>query len=108
MSTQRLAKWRAVFAGWQLGTRPKGDPECDAVSDHRELSILMRAELNALVGLLVDKGVFTQQEFTDRLEAEAEHLSQAYARRFPGIKATDAGLEMVPHIAADTMRGWKP
>jgi hypothetical protein len=21
----RLTKWRAFFAGWQLGTRPKGD-----------------------------------------------------------------------------------
>ena len=29
-----LAKWRTLLAGWQLGTRPKGDPECDAVSDH--------------------------------------------------------------------------
>jgi hypothetical protein len=26
-----LAKWRGLFAGWQLGTRPKGDPESDAV-----------------------------------------------------------------------------
>jgi hypothetical protein len=31
---QKLAKWRLIFAGWQLGTRLKGDPECDAVRDH--------------------------------------------------------------------------
>ena len=35
----RLTKWRSVFAGWQLGTRAKGDPECDAVRDHREVTI---------------------------------------------------------------------
>jgi len=38
-----LAKWRAHFSGWQLGTRPKGDPEGDAVRDHREATILLRA-----------------------------------------------------------------
>lgn len=31
-----VCKWRSLFAGWQLGTRPKGDPESDAVRDHRE------------------------------------------------------------------------
>src|SRR5205809_59165 len=44
----RLTKWRSVFAGWQLGTRPLGDPECDAVRDHREVTILMRAELTTI------------------------------------------------------------
>jgi hypothetical protein len=37
----RLCKWRAIFAGWQLGTRAKGDPESDAVRDHREVTILI-------------------------------------------------------------------
>lgn len=49
----RLTRWRTLFAGWQLGTRPKGDPECDAVADHRELSVLLRAEVTALTGLLL-------------------------------------------------------
>jgi hypothetical protein len=105
---QRLAKWRTVFAGWQLGTRAKGDPESDAVRDHREISILMRAELNALVGLLVKNGVFTAEEWTAALDREAEQLSADYTRRFPGFKATDYGLEISPAIAADTTRGWRP
>ena len=108
MSTQRLAKWRTVFAGWQLGTRAKGDPESDAVRDHREVTMLMRAELNALVGLLVEHKVFTAQEFTDRVETEAEWLSKQYEKKFPGFKATDDGLVMTTAIAADTMRGWRP
>ena len=105
---QRLAKWRAVFAGWQLGTRAKGDPESDAVRDHREVTILMRAELNTMVGLLVAKGVFTAEEWTAALDREAEQLSADYARRFPGFKATDYGLEISTAIAADTTRGWLP
>ncbi len=107
-ATQRLAKWRVLFAGWQLGTRPKGDPEGDAVRDHREITILLRAEMNALLGLLVAKGICTAEEFTVALEREADLLSADYARRFPGIRAADHGLEFVPHIAADTMRGWRP
>ena len=107
-ATQRLAKWRTLFAGWQLGTRAKGDPEGDAVRDHREVTILLRAEMNALLGLLVEKGVCTAEEFTVALEREADLLSADYARRFPGIRAADHGLEFVPHIAADTMRGWRP
>ena len=107
-ATQRLAKWRTLFAGWQLGTRAKGDPEGDAVRDHREVTILLRAEMNALLGLLVAKGICTAEEFAVALEREADLLSADYARRFPGIRAADHGLEFVPHIAADTMRGWRP
>lgn len=107
-ATQRLAKWRTLFAGWQLGTRAKGDPEGDAVRDHREVTILLRAELSALLSLLCDKGVFTVEEFTAALEHEANLLSADLSRRFPGIRATDQGLEFIPHIAADTMKGWRP
>ena len=107
-ATQRLAKWRTLFAGWQLGTRAKGDPEGDAVRDHREVTILLRAEMNALLGLLVAKGICTAEEFTVALEREADLLSADYSRKFPGIRAADHGLEFVPHIAADTMRGWRP
>lgn len=105
---QRLAKWRVVFAGWQLGTRAKGDPECDAVRDHRELSILMRAELNALAGLLIEKGIFSAVEYTAALEREAEQLSLDYQRRFPGARATDSGMDLNLALWRDTTRGWKP
>ena len=51
----RLTKWKMVFAGWQLGTRPVGDPECDAVRDHREVTILLRAEITTLLALSLRK-----------------------------------------------------
>lgn len=105
---ERLGKWRTVFAGWQLGTRAKGDPESDAVRDHRELSMALRADVNALTGILIRKGVFTAEEYTAQLQEEAKHLCEEYERRFPGFKATDYGLEMNLQIARDTMAGWKP
>lgn len=104
---QRLAKWRLLFAGWQLGTRPKGDPESDAVRDHREATLMLRAEVSALVGLLIAKGAFTADEFHASLGEEAERLSADLSRRFPGITAVDEGLRM-DERAAETMKGWRP
>lgn len=105
-SLQRLAKWRNLLTGWQLGTRPKGDPEGDAVRDHREATLLLRAEQSALVVLLIEKGVFTLDEWQRQVEFEADALSEAMSRRFPGVVATDSGLRM-DQRAAETMRGWK-
>jgi len=107
-SLNRLAKWRSVFAGWQLGTRPKGDPESDAVRDHREVTLLLRAEVNALTKLLTDKGTFTIEEFKTQLTEEADYLSAAMEKKFPGMKATDTGIQMDTQIACETMKSWKP
>ena len=104
----RLAKWRSVLAGWQLGTRPKGDPECDAVRDQRELLLLIRAELNALAALCLEKRLFTAEEWDSTLAREADELSASLAERFPGFRATDVGLEMDSKVAAATTKGWRP
>lgn len=106
----RLAKWRAVFAGWQLGTRPSSDAECQAVRDHREVTIMLRAEVSALTGLLLAKGVITAGEFDDALGTEAEQLSADYAKRFPGIRATDDGITYDVAVLQEheTMKGWRP
>ncbi len=71
---------------------------------HRELSILLRAEVTALAGLLIRKGVFTQQEWQDALEAEAIQLDQDYSDANPGWSSTPDGLSMKLPEAADTMR----
>lgn len=104
----RMGKWRTIFTGWQLGTRAKGDPEGDAVRDHREATMMLRAEVSALSQVLVKKGIFTAEEYTDQVHEECRLLCKMYERKFPGIKATDDGLTMNAEIAADTMRGWKP
>lgn len=57
-----ITKWRAIFCGWQLGTRLVGDPECDAVRDHREVSILQRVELSAIKQILVGQADFSQED----------------------------------------------
>jgi hypothetical protein len=103
----RLAKWRSHFAGWQLGTRPKGDPECDAIRDHREATLLLRAEVSALTGLLLHKGICTPDELDVAGELEADLLCEALSKRWPGVTATDEGLSYDKR-ALEWMKGWKP
>jgi hypothetical protein len=105
---QRLCKWRSVFAGWQLGTRKKGDPESDAVRDHREVTILLRAEVNAIAELMIAKGIVTAEEFTRQVAEAAEQLNAAYERKFPGMKAELDGIHYDVQVAAQTMKGWLP
>lgn len=105
---ERLAKWRSVFAGWQLGTRSDTDPECQAVRDHREATMLLRAEVSALVQLLIAKGVFTTAEYQEQIQVECRYLCEMYEKRFPGFRATDFGMKIDPNTAAATTRGWKP
>lgn len=100
----RVCKWRRFFVGWQLGSRLKNDPEANALSDHRELSIMLRVEVNALAALLISKGVFTHAEYADACGSEAETLDATYQQRFPGFKSSDAGMVLEVQIASDTMR----
>lgn len=103
----RLTKWRVLFTGWQLGTRDKGDPEGDAVRDHREATILLRAEVSALTGLLARKDVFTENEWLEALKNEADLLNADYEKRFPGVKTTNDGLVLDKRVLP-WMKGWKP
>lgn len=106
----KLAKWRILFTGWQLGTRVKGDPEGDAVRDHREVTILLRAEVSALTAILVTKGICTREDFEAALTTEAMLLDRDYEQRFPGVESDESGLKMdAARIKlAGWMNGWKP
>lgn len=102
-----VAKWRVLFVGWQVGTRPKGDPEGDAIRDHREATIMLRAEMSALTALLREKGVIADNEWLAALEREAKLLNRDYERRFPGVTASESGLTFDKR-ALPWMKGWKP
>jgi hypothetical protein len=106
-SLNRLTKWRTVLAGWQLGTRPKGDPESDAVRDSWEAQLILRTEVTALVALLIEKQVFSRIEWEKQVAFEAEELQRALERRFVGVQATDSGLIIHPE-AAEWMQHFRP
>lgn len=100
----KLAKWRNVFVSWQLGTRLDTDGECKAVKDHREVTILMRAEISALTGLLIKKGIITQPQFEAALVSEAGQLDHDYEGKFPGFSTSLDGVQMDLPEAAATMK----
>lgn len=106
-SLNRLGKWRTFFAGWQLGTRPIGDPESDAVRDHREATLILRTELSALVELAFRKNLFTMEEWDEEIIKQAEDLMRLLEHSYPGVRATDDGLQ-IDARAKETMKGWKP
>lgn len=104
MAMNRVARWRSWFAAWQLGTRSDTDGECRAVKEHREATILLRAELNALLALLVAKGVFTEQEFYEASIAAANALDKNFSTAYPGVTATEYGLSYNMELIAATMK----
>lgn len=109
---QRLTKWRRVFAAWQfgpdhlLGDNANCPAPVHAVRDHREVTMLMRAELSALVILLVQKGVFTTGEYEAQLEVEATHLDVIYEQKFPGFIAGDDGITLHNPEALQTLQSF--
>lgn len=104
----RLAKWRTIFTGWQLGTRSKFDPEAAAVRDAAESRLILRAEVSALVALLVQKEVITKEEWEAQLIFEADNLEGELERLFPGASASDEGMVLDPVVFAQTAKGWRP
>ena len=106
----RLAKWRAHYAGWMLGTRLKDDPECQAVRDLFEKLLLLRAEASAQTALMISKGICTAEEFTNQLEEEAKHLMRALEEAWPGARAGDDGMhyDLKTVRVAGWQRNWKP
>lgn len=99
----KLCKWRAFFASWQLGTRTENDGELRAVKHQRELFILLRVDASALAGLLLKKGVVTQEEYQEAMLLEAKQLDHTYEEAFPGFRSTDDGMSMKMPEAHETM-----
>jgi hypothetical protein len=52
------------------------DPDLAALD--RDLSVIVRAEVEALIALLVRKGVFSQEEFDEDMERVARLLIPGY------------------------------
>ena len=100
---KRLTKWRAILAGWQLGSKAKGQPACDAVRDHREATLVVRAELDALTATLISTGVLNHEEYLKALALAADRNNALLEKRFPGVKTTEQGIELDRDLAKPWM-----
>lgn len=103
-ATQRLCKWRTVFVGWMLGTVADDKPGVKAYRDRCDAVLMMRVEINALTALLIEKHVFTVDEFMAQIVTECEHKQLELEAMFPGYKATDTGISIDVVQAAVTNR----
>jgi hypothetical protein len=107
LALNKLSKWRMVFAGWQLGTRAKTDPEAQAVRDMVERSLIMRAEVTAISRILWSKGLCTLIELHEVIAEEAEALDKMLEKKFPGFTSTQKGM-VTDERVAETTKGWRP
>lgn len=101
-AVNKLGKWRSVLVGWMVGTRSKDAPGVQALRDAAEARLILRSEVNALTALLIEKGVFTVDEFKKQVALECEEYCQALERVFPGYRATDEGIAIQPELAKQT------
>lgn len=92
----RVAKWRTVFASWQLGTRSDKDGECKAVKHHREMTIITRVELTGLANLLIAKGVISSIDLENAIGDSSDRLNSDFEQFFPGFHVTEYGVNMIP------------
>lgn len=107
----KLCKWRSLYAGWWLGTRPNSDPTTQAVRDNFDRAIVLRAEMTAISAILIQKQVCTQEELQRAVLAEVQALDTQLEKAWPGFRTSDEGLVFADlNEAAATMkrRGFPP
>jgi hypothetical protein len=100
----KLCKWRSVLAGWHNGTKTLNSPGTSAMRDLMDKWLIMRAEGSAIAALLVRKGIFSGEEFTDQVMAEAAILDRQLETVFPGFRTTENGVSIDLAVAQETMR----
>lgn len=110
----KLTKWRVILTGWQTGTRSKGDPESDAIRDHREATLILRAEVSALVRAITTPQsvgrdpVLSLAAYMDLAAEEAVALDLTFEDRFPGAKSTPTGIDLDLAKAQGWLKNFKP
>jgi len=69
-----------------LGTVSNTNGAYKALIDLLERSYFMRVEANALAGILIKKGLLTQEEWLAQLEEEYEHYFKELSKQWPEVE----------------------
>lgn len=93
-AAQRLRQFGRLAASRLFGTLPTTSGRYKAVVDEWERSLLLRAEMNALVLLLVDKKVVTSAEWTARVVEEIRALADAHQKLWPELTTDEVGIHV--------------
>jgi hypothetical protein len=103
-AANRLCKWRSVLVGWMIGTKGADEPGVKAHRDRADAVLMLRVEVNALTALLIQKGVFTREEFMVQVTEECGHKERELEAMFPGYRTIDNGISIDPKLALETNR----
>jgi hypothetical protein len=69
-----------------------------------EAMAALRAEVNALTKILLDAKIVDEDTLTRIVGEEAEYLSAAYEKKFPGAEPTDDGMTFDLAVWSETMK----
>jgi hypothetical protein len=98
----KLCRWRSVFVGWMIGSKHADEPGVKAYRDAVDARLSARVDINALTTLLIEKRVFTREEFMAQATIEARLLDAEMESFFPGYKTTDIGVSIDTLVAQQT------
>jgi len=103
----RLHHWGFILVSRIVGTKPATDHPTKGIRDVINKTLYLRAEVNAQTNLLIKKGLFTEAEFNEQLQEECRLLCAQYEKAFPGVRASELGIEIFDtRKFAETAKGW--
>lgn len=80
-----------LLKGDNVGFLPTGHPGLHEVRDFIDLILYTRAEINALIRLLIESGVLDLEKVQNKFAEEYEYFAQEKAKML-GVEVTDYGL----------------
>ena len=89
--SKRLHHLSIIFASNVLAGRVASEYVRLSVRDVADLAYFLRAEVNAITKLLIDKGIVEKSELIERINEELEILINAKEEQFK-IALTDQGI----------------
>ncbi len=94
-----------------LGTVSNEDGSYKAWIDLLERSYIMRAELNAVVSILIEKGIATPDEIQAKMAGEMSDYVDELAKKWPEVEVEENGFTIkdIQAFAARSKReNWPP
>lgn len=90
----RVVQWKEILANWQLGTKDDSDGSFRALQDLHDTTMRKSVKLEALVELLLSRGIIRPEDLLEKQIELAVRLDQSLEVKFPGVKVTDSGIQV--------------
>ena len=95
----KLRQYARFSVGRITGTTTAESGAYKQLLTAEEARLFHRVDINALTGLLIKKGVFTEEEWTDALIEEAKLKDKELAEEWPDITVASDGRSYTINLA---------